>query len=117
MLGVMTDQLESAPVVPPPPVKSPLGPVALTTLLFGAFLPMLSFFIINVALPAIGTDLQANAGELQLVVGSYGIANATLLVVGGRLGDGFGRKRLFLAGLIGFTVMSLICAIAPTIGV
>ncbi|GAB2572955.1 MFS transporter [Kribbella endophytica] len=99
------------------PAKSPLGPVALTTLLFGAFLPMLSFFIINVALPAIGTDLHATPGELQLVVGSYGIANATLLVVGGRLGDGFGRKRLFLMGLIGFTVTSLLCAIAPTIGV
>lgn len=109
----------------PPPVaavesapgRSPLGPVALTTLLFGAFLPMLSFFIINVALPAIGSDLHASTGELQLVVGSYGIANATLLVVGGRLGDGFGRKRLFLLGMTGFTVMSLICAIAPTIGV
>lgn len=99
------------------PAKSPLRPVALTTLLFGAFLPMLSFFIINVALPAIGTDLRATPGELQLVVGSYGIANATLLVVGGRLGDGFGRKRLFLMGLIGFTVTSLLCAIAPTIGV
>ncbi|ONI75558.1 hypothetical protein BWI15_06860 [Kribbella sp. ALI-6-A] len=99
------------------PAKSPLGPVALTTLLFGAFLPMLSFFIINVALPAIGTDLHATPGELQLVVGSYGIANATLLVVGGRLGDGFGRKRLFLIGLVGFTVMSLLCAIAPSIGV
>ncbi|MGC4944483.1 MFS transporter [Kribbella sp. DT2] len=99
------------------PAKSPLGPVALTTLLFGAFLPMLSFFIINVALPAIGTDLHASAGELQLVVGSYGIANATLLVVGGRLGDGLGRKRMFLLGLVGFTVMSLLCAIAPTIGV
>jgi EmrB/QacA subfamily drug resistance transporter len=98
------------------PAQSPLGPVALTTLLFGAFLPMLSFFIINVALPAIGTDLHATAGELQLVVGSYGIANATLLVVGGRLGDGLGRKRLFLTGLVGFTVMSLLCAIAPTIG-
>jgi EmrB/QacA subfamily drug resistance transporter len=99
------------------PAKSPLGPVALTTLLFGAFLPMLSFFIINVALPAIGTDLHATPGELQLVVGSYGIANATLLVVGGRLGDGFGRKRLFLVGLTGFTVMSLLCAIASSIGV
>ncbi|WP_328320277.1 MFS transporter [Kribbella sp. NBC_00382] len=111
----MTDQLQTARVVPKS--SSPLGPVALTTLLFGAFLPMLSFFIINVALPAIGSDLHANAGELQLVVGSYGIANATLLVVGGRLGDGFGRKRLFLIGIVGFTIMSLICAIAPTIGV
>ncbi|MDX6258370.1 MAG: hypothetical protein QOH84_58 [Kribbellaceae bacterium] len=116
MLVHMTDQLQPARVAPQLP-KPALGPVALTTLLFGAFLPMLSFFIINVALPAIGSDLHANAGELQLVVGSYGIANATLLVVGGRLGDGFGRKRLFLLGIVGFTVMSLICAIAPTIGV
>jgi len=120
----MTDQLQAATArdttaaaARPRAAASPLGPVALTTLLFGAFLPMLSFFIINVALPAIGSDLQASSGELQLVVGSYGIANATLLVVGGRLGDGFGRKRLFLFGLTGFTVMSLICAIAPTIGV
>ncbi|HZX04229.1 MFS transporter [Kribbella sp.] len=114
----MTDHAVAAPAVTRPrAAASPLGPVALTTLLFGAFLPMLSFFIINVALPAIGSDLHAGSGALQLVVGSYGIANATLLVVGGRLGDGFGRKRLFLVGLTGFTVMSLICAIAPTIGV
>ena len=121
----MTDQLQTVPAAggvaaePTPSVNvdSPLGPVALTTLLFGAFLPMLSFFIINVALPAIGSDLHASSGGLQLVVGSYGIANATLLVVGGRLGDGFGRKRLFLIGLTGFTIISLICTIAPTIGV
>jgi EmrB/QacA subfamily drug resistance transporter len=117
MLVFMTDRLQTAPAPTRDATKSPLGPLALTTLLFGAFLPMLSFFIINVALPAIGSDLQASSGELQLVVGSYGIANATLLVVGGRLGDGFGRKRLFLIGLTGFTLMSLICAIAPTIGV
>ncbi|MFC0626585.1 MFS transporter [Kribbella deserti] len=110
----MTSQTLPAAARPEAPA---LGPVALTTLLFGAFLPMLSFFIINVALPAIGSDLRASTGELQLVVGSYGIANATLLVVGGRLGDGFGRKRLFLWGLAGFTLTSLLCAIAPTIGV
>jgi EmrB/QacA subfamily drug resistance transporter len=121
----MTDQLQTVPATggvaaeptPSVTVASPLGPAALTTLLFGAFLPMLSFFIINVALPAIGSELHASSGGLQLVVGSYGIANATLLVVGGRLGDGFGRKRLFLIGLTGFTLISLICAIAPTIGV
>jgi EmrB/QacA subfamily drug resistance transporter len=121
----MTDQLQTVPATggvaaeptPSVTVASPLGPAALTTLLFGAFLPMLSFFIINVALPAIGSDLHASSGGLQLVVGSYGIANATLLVVGGRLGDGFGRKRLFLIGLTGFTLISLVCAIAPTIGV
>ncbi|TDW14983.1 MFS transporter [Kribbella kalugense] len=115
----MTDQLHVATpgVTARPQVAVPLNPVALTTLIFGAFLPMLSFFVINVALPAIGSDLHATSGELQLVVGSYGIAVATLLVVGGRLGDTYGRKRLFLIGLVGFTVMSLICAIAPSIGV
>jgi EmrB/QacA subfamily drug resistance transporter len=117
MMVAMTELHATQVAAPPRATASPLGPVALTTLLFGAFLPMLAFFIINVALPAIGSDLRASSGELQLVVGSYGIANATLLVVGGRLGDGFGRKRLFLIGLTGFTVMSLICAIAPTIGV
>ncbi|MEV4263599.1 MFS transporter [Kribbella sp. NPDC049584] len=116
----MTDQLQAATTgapARPQAAAAPLRPVALTTLIFGAFLPMLSFFVINVALPAIGSDLRATSGELQLVVGSYGIAVATLLVVGGRLGDKLGRKRLFMIGLIGFTVMSLICAVAPSIGV
>ncbi|MFD3400493.1 MFS transporter [Kribbella sp. NPDC058693] len=113
----MTDQLQATALPVDARPQAALKPVALTTLIFGAFLPMLSFFVINVALPAIGSDLRASSGELQLVVGSYGIAVATLLVVGGRLGDTFGRKRLFLIGLIGFTIMSLICAIAPSIGV
>src|SRR5689334_9611698 len=92
-----------------------LAPVALTALLFGSLLPMLSFFMVNVSLPAIGADLHASAGSLQLVVGAYGIAAATLLVVGGRLGDGFGRRRLLLAGLTGFLIASAICAIAPSV--
>jgi EmrB/QacA subfamily drug resistance transporter len=92
------------------------GLVALLTLITGAFLPILSFFILNVALPSIGTDLHASDGALQLVVGSYGIANATLVVLGGRLGDGYGRRRLFLAGMAAFTLTSLLCALAPSIG-
>src|SRR5262245_37104308 len=72
-----------------------LTSVGLFTLITGAFLPIMSFFVINVALPAIGTDLDASPAALQLVVGSYGIANAALVVVGGRLGDAFGRRRLF----------------------
>ncbi|MEV0793505.1 MFS transporter [Kribbella sp. NPDC050459] len=115
----MTDQLQATtvPVAARSRAATGLGPVALTSLLFGSLLPMLSFFMVNVSLPAIATDLHANAGQLQLVVGCYGIAVATLLVVGGRLGDSFGRRRLFLIGLTGFTVSALICAVAPTIGV
>lgn len=93
-----------------------LSGAGLFVLLVGAFLPVLSFFIVNVALPAIGTDLHASAAGLQLVVGCYGITNAALVVVGGRLGDGFGRRRLFVAGLAGFTVASLLCGLAPSLG-
>src|SRR6478752_2271124 len=88
----------------------------LFVLLVGAFLPVLSFFIVTVELPAIGSDLHASPGGLQLVVACYGVTNAALVVVGGRLGDGFGRRRLFVAGLIGFTVMSLLCGLAPNLG-
>ncbi len=108
----MTDQLTATPA----PATS-LAPAALTSLLFGSLLPMLSFFMINVSLPAIGADLHASAGELQLIVGAYGIAVATLLVVAGRLGDGYGRRRLLLGGLAGFVVASVICAFAPSVWV
>lgn len=94
-----------------------IGITTLITLLCGAFLPMLSFFVINVALSSIGTDLGASPAALELVVGSYGIANAVLVVVGGRLGDGYGRRRLFLAGMTGFMAFSLLCGLAPSVSV
>ena len=75
---------------------------------------MVDFFIVNVALPTIGRDLHASAPLLELVVSAYASAYALLLVVGGRLGDAFGRKRLFLAGMAAFTLTSLACGLAPT---
>jgi EmrB/QacA subfamily drug resistance transporter len=91
-----------------------LSRLALFTVLLGVFLPMTDFFIVNVALPTIDRDLHASSGMLQLVVAGYTIAYAVLLVVGGRLGDAIGRRRLFLAGMAGFTLASLACGIAPT---
>jgi len=61
---------------------------------------MTDFFIVNVALPTIDRDLHASAGMLQLVVAGYALGYALLLVVGGRLGDAVGRKRLYHAGWI-----------------
>lgn len=83
-------------------------------LLAGGFLPPLDFFIVNVALSSIHQSLGASPAELQLVISSYAGAYAVFLITGGRLGDLYGRKRCFLAGLLGFTAASLGCGLAPT---
>lgn len=88
--------------------------LALVVLLTGAFLPAFDFFVVNVALPAMQSDLGARPAELQFVVAGYGLAFAVLLVTGGRLGDLFGRKRMFMAGMAGFTLASALCGLAAT---
>jgi MFS family permease len=93
-----------------------LGAPGIAVLLLGAFLPIVDFFIVNVALPTIDATLHASAPSLELVVAGYGTTYAALLVVGGRLGDALGRRRMFATGLIGFTLTSLLCGIAPSIG-
>jgi len=94
-----------------------LHPFGVLILLGGAFLPIMDFFITNVALPSIDASLHASPASLELVIAGYGVAYASLLVLGGRLGDRYGRHRLFLTALVGFVVASLACGIAPTIGV
>jgi MFS family permease len=91
-----------------------LTAAGLTVILVGVLLPMIDFFIVNVALPTINTDLGASQPLLELVVSGYATAYALLLVLGGRLGDSIGRKRLFLAGMAAFTLTSLACGLAPT---
>ncbi|MGW2601177.1 MFS transporter [Streptomyces klenkii] len=94
----------------PSPALTPLG---LFTVLTGAALPMIDFFIVNVALPAIDHDLHAGPALLEMVVGGYGVAYAVLLVLGGRLGDMVGRRRLFMWGTAAFGVTSVACGLAP----
>jgi hypothetical protein len=89
----------------------------LAVLIIAVFLPQVDFFIVNVALPTIQSSLGASAGALELVVAGYGTAYAATLVLGGRLGDMIGRRRMLLIGLSGFVLTSLICGIAPGIGV
>ncbi|UKY50151.1 MFS transporter [Streptomyces inhibens] len=98
---------------PAPTVLTPLG---LLTVLLGAALPLIDFFIVNVALPTIDHDLHAGPAMLEMVVAGYGVAYATLLVLGGRLGDMIGRRRLFLWGLSTFGLTSLACGLAPDAG-
>lgn len=85
---------------------------ALVILLAGAFLPPLDFFIVNVALPSIREDLLASASTMQLVISGYATTYAVMLITGGRLGDLYGRRNVFLAGMLGFAAASAMCGFA-----
>lgn len=71
--------------------------------------------VVNVALPAIGADLQAPASGLQWIVNAYLLPLSALLLLGGAAGDKFGRRRLFLAGIALFAMASALCALAPSL--
>ena len=103
-----TDALMAAECVRPDPRRW----TALAILLTGAFLPPLDFFIVNVALPSIRGDLHASDASLQLVMSGYAVAYAVLLILGGRLGDLYGRRRIFLVGLASFAAASALCGLA-----
>jgi MFS family permease len=89
--------------------------LALISLLAGGFLPPVDFFIINVALPSIHESLGASSAALQLVISGYAAGYAVCLITGGRLGDLYGRRRLFLTGMAVFTLSNLICGIAVSV--
>ena len=85
---------------------------ALATVAAAQFLAVADAFIVNVAIPSIRADLHASGAEIQAIIAVYQIAYAALVITGGRLGDIFGRKRIFLTGVIGFTLASLWCGLA-----
>jgi MFS family permease len=87
--------------------------LVLAVLLTATFMTTIDNTIVNVAIPAIRADLEASGGEIQLVVAAYLITYAVFLITGARLGDLFGYRRLFLAGLAVFSVASLACGLAP----
>ncbi|HEX6779131.1 MAG TPA: DHA2 family efflux MFS transporter permease subunit, partial [Ktedonobacterales bacterium] len=82
----------------------------------GLFMVLLDMTIVNVALPTIQSDLNASLSGLQWVVDAYTLPFAALLLTAGTLGDRYGRKRVFLVGLVGFTLGSALCGLAPNLG-
>lgn len=84
---------------------------------FGFVVVQLDVTIVNVALPQIGAALHAGVAGLQWVVDAYTLSFAALLISAGVLGDRFGSRRAFLFGFVLFTVASVICGLAPTIGI
>jgi MFS family permease len=87
--------------------------LAFYILLAGALMPSLNTFIVTIALPAIRDALDASDSETNLIIAGYSSAYAVCLVTGGRLGDLFGRRIVYLVGMAGFTLTSLLCGLAP----
>lgn len=89
--------------------------LTLVATILGSTIVFLDSTVINVALPAIAEGLDAGLAGQQWVVESYMLALVALLLVGGSLGDQFGRRRMFVGGLVAFGATSALCAVAPTV--
>jgi EmrB/QacA subfamily drug resistance transporter len=104
------------PPTPAPPA-SELDPrrwLALASVMTALFMVLLDVSIVNVAIPAIRSNLKANNADIQFVIAGYGLAYAVLLITGGRLGDIFGRKKMFIIGMSGFVIASALCGLAQS---
>ncbi|MBO0732084.1 MAG: MFS transporter [Acidimicrobiaceae bacterium] len=98
----------------PPATRRAWGEWApLAILMCGTFMYVLDFFVVNVAMPSIERGLHATPADIEWVVAGYGLAIAAFLVLGGRLGDIAGRRRIFALGLGVFAVCSAACALSP----
>ncbi|GAA2636983.1 MFS transporter [Streptomyces vastus] len=94
-------------------IGSPTGRWILLTTVLGSSMAMLDSTVVNVALPRIGRDLDADLAALQWTVNAYMVTLAGLILLGGALGDRFGRRKVFVVGVIWFAAASLLCGIAP----
>ncbi|MFJ4964742.1 Multidrug resistance protein stp [Streptomyces sp. ADI96-02] len=98
-------------------VASPTGRWVVLTTVLGSSMAMLDSTVINVALPRIGKDLGTDLAALQWTVNAYMLTLAGLILLGGALGDRYGRRRVFVVGVVWFAVASLLCGIAPNAAV
>lgn len=85
----------------------------LFVLLLAAAMDLIDVTVVNVAIPSIRTDLHAGSAETEWLVASYTLAFSIGLITGGRLGDIYGRRRMFLIGVAGFSLSSALCGLAP----
>jgi len=105
----------SVPVAVPAGTRTGLGAwLVLAAVLPGMFMNVFDFFAVNVATPALHRDLGSGPPALELIVGGYGLTFSLGLVTGGRLGDRYGRRRVFFAGMAAFTAASAASGLAPT---
>ena len=88
----------------------------LAAVAFGLFMIMLDNTVVNVALPSIERDLHVSIASLEWIVTAYALTFAALLITGGKLADLYGRRRIFIIGIVIFTLSSLACGLAPSAG-
>lgn len=105
--------INPAPTQPPAPET--LGLAGLVTTLSALLLSVVSFAAAGIAVPDIGASLRASPAEQSLVVSAYSLGFAVPMVLGGRLGNLYGRRRMFLLGMAGFTIFSLAATLSPGI--
>ncbi|MEV5381708.1 MFS transporter [Streptomyces sp. NPDC052721] len=98
-------------------LASPRGKWILLTTVLGSSMAMLDSTVVNVALPRIGHDLDASLAALQWTVNAYMVTLAGLILLGGSLGDRYGRRKIFVLGVVWFAAASLLCGLAPTSGI
>ncbi|MER6247301.1 MFS transporter [Streptomyces griseorubiginosus] len=98
-------------------LASPQGKWILLTTVLGSSMAMLDSTVVNVALPRIGRDLDADLAALQWTVNAYMLTLAGLILLGGSLGDRYGRRKVFVVGVVWFAAASLLCGLAPNAGV
>jgi EmrB/QacA subfamily drug resistance transporter len=96
-------------------LSTPTGRWVLTAAVLGSAVVSLDATVVNVALPTIGRDLDAGVSGLQWTVNGYALTLAALILLGGSLGDRFGRRRIFVFGVAWFGVASLLCGVAPNL--
>jgi len=95
-------------------IGTPTGRAVVTAAVLGSGMTMLDGTVVNVALRTIGADLDASLAQLQWITNGYLLTLASLILLGGSLGDRFGRRRMFVVGTVWFAVASLACGLAPT---
>ena len=89
--------------------------MTLALIIIAGFLDVIDFSIVQVALPTIRTELVVSLAESQWIIGAYGLTLAGFLMLSGRAGDVYGQKKLFVFGIVLFTISSLAAGLSPTL--
>src|ERR1700748_195935 len=113
----MTETAAALPASPALRLSTAPGRWTVTATVLGSGMAALDATVVGSALPAVGRDFHAGIASLQWVVNAYTLTLAGLLLLGGTLGDSYGRRKMFVAGTIWFAVASLLCGLAPNVEV